>query len=156
MLGGPSAERESFPCAPVLPVAKALRSLGHEVHELDPKEGPGSWVLPPGTELVVFLHALHGTYGEDGTIQAELEKNSACPYTGCGPEASHIAFDKVLTKKCCLEAGVPTARFAIFESNKASWPVRLEDHPVVLKPVRQGSSVPACKSWIGWKIGVNR
>ncbi len=136
MLGGPSAERE-VSLRSGASVAKALRSLGHEVHELDPKDGPGSWVLPPGTD-VVFL-AMHGTYGEDGTVQAELEKLGV-PYTGCGPEASHIAFDKVLTKKRCLEAGVPTARFAIFESNKASWPVGWNP-PVVLKPVRQGSSV---------------
>ena len=134
MLGGPSAERE-VSLRSGASVAKALRSLGHTVHELDPKE-PG-WVLAPGTE-VVFL-ALHGTYGEDGTVQAELEK-LGMPYTGSGPEASAIAFDKVLTKKRCLEAGVPTARYAVFESNKASWPVGWNP-PVILKPVRQGSSV---------------
>jgi len=88
-------------------VAKALRALGHTVHELDPKEP--SWELPPGTQ-VVFL-ALHGTYGEDGTVQEQLEKLGV-PYTGCGPGASRVAFDKVLTKKRCVATGVPTARFA--------------------------------------------
>ncbi len=93
--------------------------------------------LPPKTD-VVFL-ALHGTYGEDGTVQAELEKLHV-PYTGCGPEASRLAFDKVLTKQRCLEAGIPTARFMVFSSPTAPWPDGWQP-PVVLKPVRQGSSV---------------
>ena len=76
MLGGPSAEREVSLRSGVS-VVGALRSLGHDVSELDPKE-PG-WRLAPGTE-VVFL-ALHGTYGEDGTVQSELEKLRV-PYTG--------------------------------------------------------------------------
>ena len=62
---------------------------------------------------MVFL-ALHGTYGEDGTVQAQLEKLGA-PYTGCDAEASRIAFDKVLTKQTCIEAGVPTAKFLVVE-----------------------------------------
>ena len=60
MLGGPSAERE-VSLRSGAEVAKALRSLGHQVQELDPRDA--KWKLPRGTE-VVFL-ALHGTYGED-------------------------------------------------------------------------------------------
>ena len=116
MLGGPSAERE-VSLRTGAAVAAALRSLGHEVGELDPQDD--SWRLPPGTD-VVFL-GLHGSYGEDGTVQGELEKIGV-PYTGCGPEASRIAFDKVLTKKRCLISGVPTAKFVILESPKAPWP----------------------------------
>src|SRR5215475_5248501 len=102
MLGGPSAEREvSLRTGGA--VAKALRSLGHEVTEVDPKDG--KFTLPAKTD-VVFL-ALHGTYGEDGTIQAQLEKLGV-PYTGCDSEASRIAFDKVRTKECCIERGIPT------------------------------------------------
>ena len=134
MLGGPSAERD-VSLRTGAAVARALRSLGHAVHELDPKE-PG-WKLPDGTQ-VVFL-ALHGTYGEDGTVQVELE-NLGMPYTGCGPEASRIAFDKVLTKERCVARGVPTARHFILESSKTPWPSDWRP-PVVLKPVRQGSSV---------------
>src|SRR5690242_12988357 len=104
MMGGPSAERE-VSLRSGAEVAKALRSLGHEVHELDPR-APG-WKLPPRTD-VVFL-ALHGTYGEDGTVQAELEKLGAT-YTGCDAEASRIGFNKALTKERCVAAGVPTAR----------------------------------------------
>jgi D-alanine-D-alanine ligase len=116
-------------------VAGALRSRGHEVVELDPRE-PG-WVLPPGAD-VVFL-ALHGTYGEDGVVQAELDKLDAI-YTGCDAEASRIGFDKVLTKQRCVAAGVPTARYTVVGAAGTPWP-RGWNPPVVLKPVRQGSSV---------------
>jgi len=134
MLGGPSAERE-VSLRSGASVAGALRSLGHDVSELDPKE-PG-WRLAPGTE-VVFL-ALHGTYGEDGTVQAELEKLRVA-YTGCDSAASRIGFDKALTKQRCVAAGVPTARSLVLESAKTPWPMGWNP-PLVLKPVRQGSSV---------------
>ena len=134
MLGGPSAERE-VSLRSGAAVAAALRSLGHRVTELDPRAD--DWILPPDTD-VVFL-ALHGTYGEDGTVQQRLE-DLGVPYTGCGPAASRLAFDKVLTKQRCVAAGVPTARFAVFASADAPWPGGWEP-PVVLKPVRQGSSV---------------
>ncbi len=134
MLGGPSAERE-VSLRSGAAVTKALRSLGHEVHELDPRDD--SWVLPPGTD-VVFL-ALHGTYGEDGTVQRRLDELEVI-YTGCDAEASRIAFDKVLTKKRCIEAGVPSARFLVVNSEKVPWPENWQP-PLVVKPVRQGSSV---------------
>jgi D-alanine-D-alanine ligase len=134
MLGGNSAERE-VSLKSGESVVRALRSLGHQVHELDPKNG--QWTLPSGTNAV-FL-ALHGTYGEDGQVQTELEALGV-PYTGCGPEASRIAFDKVRTKELCLQAGVPTARYVVLSSPTAAWPKGWQT-PVVLKPARQGSSV---------------
>jgi D-alanine-D-alanine ligase len=134
MLGGMGAERE-VSLSSGKEVARALRSLGYQVHELDPQTQ--DWELPPGTD-VVFL-ALHGTYGEDGTVQARLEELDV-PYTGCGPGASKLAFNKVLTKQLCLDAGVSTAPFLVINSASASWPLGW-DPPVVLKPVRQGSSV---------------
>ena len=134
MLGGFSAER-AVSLKTGAAVANALRSLGHDVRELDPPDE--SWSLPAGTD-VVFL-ALHGTYGEDGAVQQRLEELGV-PYTGCGVEASRIAFDKMLTKLRCIEAGIPTARFIVFDSPGASWPMGWQP-PVVLKPVRQGSSV---------------
>ncbi|HOX58290.1 MAG TPA: D-alanine--D-alanine ligase [Candidatus Paceibacterota bacterium] len=134
MLGGPSAERE-VSLRSGAEVVKALRSMGHVVSEVDPKHG--KWKLPKGTD-VVFL-ALHGTYGEDGTVQRRLEELGIA-YTGCDPEASRIGFDKFLTKQRCVAAGVPTARFMLIESPAASWPMGW-DPPVVLKPARQGSSV---------------
>jgi len=135
MLGGPGAERE-VSLRSGAGVVKALRSLGHTVFEIDPKTP--DWVLPPETD-VVCLAPLHGTYGEDGTVQRQLEKLGAL-YTGCDAESSRIAFDKVLTKKRCLEAGVPTAKFLVVNSKTAPWPKDWQP-PLVVKPVRQGSSV---------------
>ncbi|HEV2328026.1 MAG TPA: D-alanine--D-alanine ligase [Verrucomicrobiae bacterium] len=134
MLGGPSAERE-VSLRSGAAVAKALRSLGHHVTELDPKDG--TFELPKNCD-VVFL-ALHGTYGEDGQIQRQFEKLGVI-YTGCDSEASRIAFDKVLTKQKCIETGVPTAKFAVIGSANAPFPKDLVV-PLVAKPVRQGSSV---------------
>lgn len=134
MLGGPSAERE-VSLRSGASVAAALRSLGHHVMELDPQK-PG-WKLARETD-VVFL-ALHGTYGEDGTVQAELEKTGV-PYTGCDSSASRIGFDKALTKERCVAAKVPTARSLVLDSAKTPWPLGWNP-PLVIKPVRQGSSV---------------
>jgi D-alanine-D-alanine ligase len=134
MLGGPSAEQE-VSLRSGAAVAGALRSRGHDVFEVDPKNG--SFILPDETDAV-FL-ALHGTYGEDGTVQRQLEKLGVL-YTGCDSEASRIAFDKVLTKQKCLEAGVPTAKFLVVNSEKTPLPKDLR-LPLVVKPVRQGSSV---------------
>ena len=134
MLGGPSAERE-VSLRTGAAVARALRSRGHSVTELDPR--PGQWVLPEKTDAV-FL-ALHGTYGEDGAVQTELEKIGV-PYTGCGVEASRLAFDKVLTKERCIAAGVPTAKFVVLSDATAPWP-KGWNPPLVIKPVKQGSSV---------------
>jgi len=134
MLGGPSAERE-VSLRSGAAVAQALRSLGHTVSEIDPKDG--RFILPGKTD-VVFL-ALHGTYGEDGTVQRQLEKLGVI-YTGCDAEASRIAFDKVLTKKRCAKAGVPTAKYLVVKSAQAPFPKDFQP-PLVVKPVRQGSSV---------------
>ncbi len=133
LLGGPSAERE-VSLRSGAAVARALRSVGCQVTELDPAE---PWTLPVDTD-VVFL-ALHGTYGEDGTVQEVLEQLGV-PYTGCGVEASRVAFDKVLTKRRLVACGVPTARFVVVDRRDTPWPAGWQP-PVVLKPVRQGSSV---------------
>lgn len=133
-LGGPSAERE-VSLRSGRAVARALASLGHHVFEVDPQ--PGEWTLEAGTD-VVFL-ALHGSYGEDGTVQQELERLGV-PFTGCDSEASRIAFDKISTKDRLVAAGVPTAKFARINTANAEFPAALT-FPVVVKPVRQGSSV---------------
>ncbi len=134
MLGGPGAERE-ISLRSGEGVVRALRSLGHQVTEVDPRNG--KFTLANETH-VVFL-ALHGTYGEDGTVQEVLQKLGV-PYTGCDAVASRLAFDKVQTKQRCLAAQVPTAKFLVVESDKTPWPMGWQP-PLVVKPVRQGSSV---------------
>lgn len=133
-LGGPSAERE-VSLRTGKAVARALKALGHQVSEIDPM--PGEWTLPLGTD-VVFL-ALHGAYGEDGTIQRELESLDI-PFTGCDSDSSRIAFDKVLTKERLITGNVPTAKYAVIKNPAAPLPSAVKV-PLVVKPVRQGSSV---------------
>ena len=87
---------------------------------------------------MVFL-ALHGTYGEDGTLQRELDQLGVT-YTGCDADASRVAFDKALTKERCQADGVPTAKHVLVSSASTPWP-RGWNPPVVIKPLRQGSSV---------------
>jgi D-alanine-D-alanine ligase len=134
MMGGPGAERE-VSLSSGASVASALRSTGHAVTEIDPSDR--TFKLPVDTH-VVFL-ALHGDYGEDGTVQGQLEALGV-PYTGCGVETSRIAFDKVLSKERFSAAGVGTPAYAVVDRPDAAWPepVRV---PAVLKPARQGSSV---------------
>jgi D-alanine-D-alanine ligase len=79
---------------------------------------------------------IHGTFGEDGQIQAILDKR-AVPYTGEGAEASRVAFDKLASKKLFEKAGVPTPRWEILQpGQRPSLPL-----PVVVKAPREGSSV---------------
>ncbi|MCX7871955.1 MAG: D-alanine--D-alanine ligase [Verrucomicrobiae bacterium] len=134
LYGGKSAERE-ISIKSGMAVARALRSIGYTVLEVDPVDD--DWVIPSGTD-VVFL-ALHGTFGEDGTIQQKLEELGVS-YTGCGPEASRIGFDKAETKKRCIENSIPTARFMTVSSVDSPPPCGF-NYPLVIKPVRQGSSV---------------
>jgi D-alanine-D-alanine ligase len=134
MAGGPSAER-AVSLRSGNAVARALSSLGHKVTLSDP--AGDNLDLATGVE-VVFL-ALHGTYGEDGTVQKKLDA-LGMPYTGCGAEASRVAFDKELTKKKLLEKGVRTARYKVATSATMSCPRDFQP-PLVLKPVCQGSSV---------------
>jgi D-alanine-D-alanine ligase len=102
---------------------------------LDPRTP--DWVLPAKTD-VVFL-ALHGTYGEDGTVQKQLDELGV-PYTGCDAEASRIAFDKVLTKQSCIQVRradgeICDGRNLGAESSDFPENLRL---PLVVKPVAAG------------------
>jgi len=134
MLGGPSAERE-VSLKSGAAVADALEGLGHRVTRVDPKEK--EWSLPDKVDAV-FL-ALHGRYGEDGTIQAELDR-LGIPYTGCGAEASDRAFDKAKAKEVWVESNLPTPR-SLTLSQPASGLPEGWTLPVILKPAREGSSV---------------
>ena len=133
--GGISSER-SVSLASGKMVVEALRSKGYEVNVVDPDPVKG-WTLPENTD-VVFL-ALHGTYGEDGQVQAELDRLGV-PYTGCGAEASRIGFDKLLTRQRCEAAGIRMPRALVLDQPLEKMPEGWKP-PVVLKPTREGSSV---------------
>ena len=132
LLGGPSSER-AVSLRSGAAVAKALRERGYEVVEVVVGEDR-SFAVPPGTE-VAFV-AMHGHFGEDGTIQALLRKQGI-PHTGSSPEASARAFDKSKSKPVIAAAGIPTPAYEFLrKGEKRTLPL-----PVVVKPVRQGSSV---------------
>lgn len=130
--GGPSSERE-VSLRSGAAVAKALRERGYEVAEVLVGEDC-SFEVPGGTE-VAFV-AMHGRFGEDGGIQAELRKKGI-PHTGSSPEASARAFDKSKSKPLLAKAGIPTPPFEFLRKGQP----RTLPLPVVVKPVRQGSSV---------------
>ena len=132
LMGGPSSER-AVSLRSGAAVAKALRERGYEVAEVVVGED-SSFAVPPGTE-VAFV-AMHGRFGEDGTIQALLRRQGV-PHTGSSPEASRRAFDKSLSKTTMVQAGIPTPKHEFLRQGQP----RTLPLPVVVKPVRQGSSV---------------
>ena len=132
LMGGPSSER-AVSLRSGAAVAGALRERGYAVAEVVVGED-SSFTVPPGTD-VAFV-AMHGRFGEDGTIQALLRKQGV-PHTGSDPEASRRAFDKSLSKPAMVAAGIPTPKHEFLrKGQKRTLPL-----PVVVKPVRQGSSV---------------
>ncbi len=84
----------------------------------------------------ICVIALHGTYGEDGTLQGLLE-SLRIPYTGSGVAASAICFDKLLTKILLIGSGINTPKFVLADKDMKKAPFL----PCVIKPSRQGSSV---------------
>jgi D-alanine-D-alanine ligase len=131
LMGGPGSERD-VSVATGRGVAKALRSLGAEVSEIDVK-GP-DFDLPAGVELA-FL-ALHGTFGEDGQVQRILEERGI-PYTGEGASESELAFNKIRSKEAFRQHGVATPYWQIITlGQRPTIPI-----PVVIKAPRQGSTV---------------
>ncbi len=131
LMGGPGSEREvSF--ATGRGVARALRSLGAEVTEVD-VNGP-DFELPPGLDLAFI--ALHGTFGEDGQVQRILEERGVA-YTGDGVGESELAFDKIRSKEAFQRHDVSTPYWQIVTGGqRPTIPI-----PFVIKAPRQGSTV---------------
>ena len=131
LCGGPSAERE-VSLRSGAAVSRALQSLGAETVLVDPETGDVR--LPERVDFI--FNALHGTFGEDGTVQSILEQTGV-PYTGEGVEGSLAAFDKIESKKRLIKAGVPTAPYVTLRKDEN---LKLS-LPVVVKVPCQGSSV---------------
>lgn len=146
--GGPGNER-NVSIKTAESVAEALRSLGADVVEVD-VTGP-DFEVPEGT--FVAMNLIHGTFGEDGQLQALLEQRGI-PYTGTGVESSRIAFDKALSKEKFIAAGVPTPRSQIYKLD-GSEPLQISI-PLVSKPPREGSSVGVniCRTEEEWTKAV--
>jgi len=134
LLGGMSAERE-ISLRTGRAIADALRSNGHNVEEID--VGKDICTQLDMKNIDVAFIALHGRWGEDGTIQGLLEI-LGIPYTGSGVTASALAMDKILSKQILLHAGLPTPPFNVVAA-PSDTPVR--PLPLVVKPALEGSTL---------------
>lgn len=138
VMGGPSAEREvSIESGQA--VLKALGSLGHDAQSLD-FDGRFVDAIREIKPDVVF-NALHGSGGEDGTIQGILEW-MGIPYTGSDLTSCAIAMDKHLTKKLLAAEGLPTPAWDTFDLTGGTLPLLPGslNLPLVVKPRSSGSS----------------
>jgi len=132
--GGPSPEAEISKKS-AESVIEALKELGHEVYpvELSPELPFHLKEINPDKAFLV----LHGSPGEDGTVQGLLEI-MGIPYTGCGVISSAVSIDKDLCKRLLASYGIPVpAGQTCFKGEK----VELFEIPCVVKPARAGSSV---------------
>jgi D-alanine-D-alanine ligase len=146
LMGGPSAEREiSFLSGNA--VLKALVEKGVNAHAFDPKERQLFDLKRDGFDRVFI--ALHGRFGEDGTVQGALE-TLGIPYTGSGVMASALAMDKWRTKLVWLASGVPTPRFRMADG-QTDWARAVAELglPLIVKPAREGSTIGLTKVTTG-------
>jgi D-alanine-D-alanine ligase len=141
-MGGRSAEREISLKSGTM-VLTALRKSGVDAHAFDPRDS-GLEALTAQRFERAFI-ALHGRFGEDGTVQGALEY-LGIPYTGSGVMASALAMDKWRTKLLWDAAGLPTPRFELIgaRSDPAELAARL-GLPLMVKPAREGSSIGMSK-----------
>jgi len=142
LLGGKSAEREVSLKSGGMVLA-ALRKKGVDAHPFDPKEKDLLELVKERFQRVFI--ALHGGFGEDGTVQGVLEW-LGIPYTGSGVLASALAMDKVRTKRLWAAEGLPTAPYEVLgkDTNLKAVAKKL-GVPLFVKPASEGSSVGMTK-----------
>ena len=146
LMGGTSAERQ-ISIMSGTGVLAALRSQGVDAHAFDPAERELFELKRDGFARCFI--ALHGRFGEDGSVQGALEL-LRIPYTGSGVLASAIAMDKVMTKRVWIAEGLPTPRYQWLSPEQRS-----REHiravpdtlglPLIVKPPREGSSIGITK-----------
>jgi D-alanine-D-alanine ligase len=146
LLGGRSAERE-VSLMSGRGVLEALRSRGVDAHAFDPAGRDISDLKREGFQRCFI--ALHGRFGEDGTVQGALEL-MGIPYTGSGVMASSISIDKVTTKRIWLADGLPTPKYVLLRRGAfdRKQVVAVPDDlglPLIVKPAREGSSIGVVK-----------
>ena len=142
LFGGRSAERE-ISLMSGSGVLKALQSQGIDAHPFDPAQRSLAELAAEKFDRVFI--ALHGRYGEDGTLQGALEQ-LGIPYTGPGVLASAIAMDKAMTKRVWLFNGLSTPRFDMLKAD-SDWDAvaaRL-GLPLIVKPAHEGSTLGLTK-----------
>jgi D-alanine-D-alanine ligase len=142
LLGGKSAEREVSLKSGTL-VLNALRARGVDAHAFDPAER-GIEDLIDGGFARAFI-ALHGRFGEDGTLQGALEW-LGLPYTGSGVLGSALAMDKLRTKLLWQACGIPTPPYELLAADADFKAVAARlGLPLMVKPVNEGSSIGMSK-----------
>ena len=146
LMGGKSAERE-ISLLSGGGVLKALQSRGVDAHAFDPAERELTDLKREGFQRCFI--ALHGRFGEDGTVQGALEL-LGIPYTGSGVMASAIAIDKVMTKRVWLAEGIPTPKYRLLRRGayQREQVIQVPDDlglPLIVKPAREGSSIGVAK-----------
>jgi D-alanine-D-alanine ligase len=146
LMGGRSAEREvSFMSGQG--VLTALRAQGVDAHPFDPAERNLSDLKKENFNRCFI--ALHGRFGEDGTVQGALEL-LGIPYTGSGVMASSIAIDKTMTKRVWLSEGIPTPQYVLLKNDNLGEAAQAHvlqtlGLPLIVKPAREGSSIGVFK-----------
>lgn len=146
LMGGLSAERE-ISLMSGQGVLQALRGQGVDAHAFDPAERDLGELKKDGFSRCFI--ALHGRFGEDGTVQGALEL-LGIPYTGSGVMASSMAIDKVMTKRVLLSEGLPTPRYVLLRRGAygSAEVAAISDElglPLIVKPAREGSSIGLTK-----------
>ncbi len=146
LMGGRSAERE-ISLMSGQGVLQSLRSQGVDAHAFDPAERDLGDLKKEGFARCFI--ALHGRFGEDGTVQGALEL-LGIPYTGSGVMASSMAIDKVMTKRVLLSENLPTPRYVLLRRGAytAAEVDAVTDTlglPLIVKPAREGSSLGLTK-----------
>lgn len=147
LFGGASAERE-ISIRSGTGMLDALRRQGVDAHAFDPHERALDDLVRKGFDRAVI--ALHGRWGEDGTVQGALEL-LRIPYTGSGPMASAIAMDKVVTKELWRAAGLPTPNWLVLDPAQVGTEAgrtQIIAHlglPLIVKPAHEGSTLGLTK-----------
>jgi D-alanine-D-alanine ligase len=146
LMGGRSAERE-VSLMSGQGVLAALQASGVDAHAFDPAERDLSELKREGFDRCFI--ALHGRYGEDGTVQGALEL-LGIPYTGSGVMASSIAMDKTMTKRVWLAEGLPTPAYVLVQREhlgqvSVDGLIQTLGLPMIVKPAREGSSIGVTK-----------
>jgi D-alanine-D-alanine ligase len=139
LFGGRSAERDVSIMSGT-GVLKALRDKGIDAHPFDP--GQQSLADLAAQKFDRVFIALHGRYGEDGSLQGALEQ-LGIPYTGSGVMASSVAMDKITTKKIWLMHGLPTPKYATIEPGRTDLAGVANELglPLIVKPPLEGSTI---------------
>ncbi|MDN4060535.1 D-alanine--D-alanine ligase [Massilia sp. YIM B02769] len=142
LLGGRSAEREVSIMSGT-GVLQALKSRGIDAHAFDPAERSLAELAAEQFDCVFI--ALHGRYGEDGSLQGALEQ-LGIPYTGSGVMASAVGMDKITTKIIWLSKGIPTPRYAsVKPGDDLDAVVAGLGLPLIVKPPLEGSTIGITK-----------